>query len=70
MYKDNMTFEQLMEGVEKVVRSYWGRKGEQVVQDNLTCIRRGYEDVFEVPTEVIQDKSLDSGIPASLPVIS
>lgn len=66
----NMTFEQLMEGVEKVVRSYWGRKGEQVVQDNLTCIRRGYEDVFEVPTEVIQDKSLDSGIPASLPVIS
>jgi pyruvate-ferredoxin/flavodoxin oxidoreductase len=35
-----MSFEQLMEGIEKAVRSYWGKRGEQVVQDNLTCIRR------------------------------
>jgi pyruvate-ferredoxin/flavodoxin oxidoreductase len=66
----NMSFEQLMEGVEKAVRGYWGKRGEQVVQDNLTCIRRGYENVFEVPQQVINDKSLDEGVAARLPVVS
>ncbi len=66
----NMSFDQLMEGVEKAVRGYWGKRGEQVVQDNLTCIRRGYEDVFEVPREIINDGSLDSGMPTSLPLAS
>ena len=63
-------FEQLMEGVEKAVRGYWGKRGEQVVQDNLTCIRRGYEEVFEVPRELINDKLLDTAVPTLLPVIS
>ena len=66
----NMSFEQLMAGVEKAVRGYWGKRGEQVVQDNLTCIRRGYEDVFEVPRSVIDDKSLDEDVPTQLPVVS
>ena len=59
-----------MEGVEKAVRSYWGKRGEQVVQDNLTCIRRGYEDVFEVPNDIINDASLDEKTQTSLPVVS
>ncbi len=65
-----MSFEQLMEGVEKAVRGYWGKRGEQVVQDNLTCIRRGYEDVFEVPRTIIDDKAYDVDQPVSLPVAS
>lgn len=68
--RSNMNFKQLMEGVEKAVRNYWGTRGEQVVQDNLTCIRRGYEDVFEVPRDVIENKSLDSGVPSALPIVS
>ena len=52
-----LTYEQLMTGVEKAIRSYWGKRGEQVVQDNLTCIRRGYDEVFEVPKEMIQSKT-------------
>jgi hypothetical protein len=60
-----------MAGVEKAVRSYWGTRGEQVVQDNLTCIRRGYPDVVEVPREVIFDTKLDeAGTGAALPVVS
>jgi pyruvate-ferredoxin/flavodoxin oxidoreductase len=55
----NMSFEQLMAGVEEAVRKYWGKRGEQVVQDNLTCIRRGYQEVFEVPRELIDDASMD-----------
>ena len=67
----NMSFEQLMEGIEKAVRSYWGKRGEQVVQDNLTCIRRGYQDVMEVPRVLIEDASLDEVLASSaLPVVS
>src|SRR5205085_11008828 len=67
----NMGFEQIMEGVEKAVRSYWGKRGEQVVQDNLTCIRRGYQEVFEVPRDIIMDTSLDEvSAPTALPVVS
>ena len=67
--RHNMDIDQLMEGVEKAVRKYWGNRGEQVVQDNLTCIRRGYEDVFEVPEEIKDDLSLDEAVGNELPVI-
>ncbi|MAE65859.1 MAG: pyruvate ferredoxin oxidoreductase, partial [Phycisphaeraceae bacterium] len=66
----DMSFEQLMEGVEKAVRGYWGKRGEGVVQDNLSCIRRGYEEVFEVSRDIVMDKSLDEEASNSLPVVS
>ena len=69
--RHNMSFEQLMAGVEKAVRSYWGKRGEQVVQDNLTCIRRGYQEVIEVPRELIFDAAGDEATAATaLPVVS
>ena len=61
-----MSYEALMEGVERSVRSYWGKRGEQVVQDNLACISRGYTDVMEIPQDLIQDTSSD--IEANRPV--
>ena len=64
-----MTFGQLMDGVEKTVRTWWGKRGERVVQDNLTCIRRGYEDVFDVPREVIEDRRFDASV-RLLPVVA
>jgi pyruvate-ferredoxin/flavodoxin oxidoreductase len=45
--------EQLMKGVEKSLRKYFGKRGEQVIQDNLTCVRRGFEEVMEVPESII-----------------
>lgn len=54
-----LSFEDLMTGVERAVRSRWGKRGEQVVQDNLTCIRRGYEEVIEIPESMITDVTLD-----------
>ena len=38
-----MTDEQVYAGVEKALRKYFGKRGEQVVQDNLNCVKRGYE---------------------------
>jgi pyruvate-ferredoxin/flavodoxin oxidoreductase len=43
-----------MEGVEKALRKYFGKRGERVVQDNLTCVRRGYNELGEIPAEMIQ----------------
>ena len=32
---------------------YFGKRGERVVHDNLTCVRRGYNELKEVPREMI-----------------
>lgn len=48
-----MTDDQVMEGVEKALRKYFGKRGERVVQDNLTCVRRGYQELKEVPRDMI-----------------
>ena len=45
--------DRLFEGVEKSLRKYFGKRGEQVVQDNLTAVSRGYDEVIEVPRKVM-----------------
>jgi pyruvate-ferredoxin/flavodoxin oxidoreductase len=49
-----MSDDVVMEGVEKALRKYFGKRGERVVQDNLTCVRRGYNELGEIPAEMIQ----------------
>jgi pyruvate-ferredoxin/flavodoxin oxidoreductase len=48
-----MSEEQIYAGVEKALRKYFGKRGEQTVQDNLTCVRRGYQETREIPPAVI-----------------
>ena len=48
-----------MDGVKRSLTKYFGSKGAQVVEDNLNAVKRGYNEVFEVPSELIQ-KSGDS----------
>jgi len=43
----------LFEKVEVAIRHYFARAGEQVVLDNMTCVRRGFAEVQEVPRQVI-----------------
>jgi len=49
----DMTEEQVYAGVEKALRKYFGKRGEQVVQDNMTCIKRGYGEMKEIPPAVM-----------------
>ena len=42
-----------VKGVEKALRKYFGKRGEQVVQDNLNAVERGYREVMEVPRDVM-----------------
>lgn len=46
--------DELMVGVEKAVRKYFGKRGEAVVQANLTAIKRGYDEVFEVSRDCMK----------------
>jgi len=50
-----MTDDQVYGGVEKAIRKYFGKRGDRVVQDNMTCIKRGYQEMQEVPQELIQN---------------
>ena len=50
----NLSDEELFKGVEKSLRKYFGKRGEQVVQDNLRAVRRGFDEVFEIPRSVIE----------------
>jgi pyruvate-ferredoxin/flavodoxin oxidoreductase len=52
--ESDMTDEQVYAGVEKALRKYFGKRGDRVVQDNLTCVKRGHGELGEVPQEMIQ----------------
>ena len=49
----DMTVELVEKGVEKALRKYFGKRGEQVIQDNLKCIKRGRDETKQIPEEVI-----------------
>ena len=62
----DLSDDELFVKVEEAVRKYWGSKGEDVVESNLKTIRRGYDEVFEVPRDLIEstiDQESD-GLPA------
>lgn len=59
-----MSDEQVYAGVEEALRKYFGKRGEQVVQDNLTCVKRGYEEMQEVPQEMMHAEPVSNGVPS------
>lgn len=46
---DDMIFK----GVEKALRKYFGKRGDRVIQDNMNCVTRGYNDAKLIPASVI-----------------
>jgi len=52
--QSGMADEQVYSGVEAAIRKYFGKRGDRVVQDNMTCVRRGYEDIKEVPRAIMK----------------
>lgn len=53
--ESGMSDEQVYAGVETALRKYFGKRGERVVQDNLTCVKRGYSEMREVPAETMAE---------------
>jgi pyruvate-ferredoxin/flavodoxin oxidoreductase len=51
--QSNMSDDAVYDGVENALRKYFGKRGEQVVQENLNCVKRGYSEMQEIPRDVI-----------------
>jgi pyruvate-ferredoxin/flavodoxin oxidoreductase len=49
----NMNEDEVYKGVEKALRKYFGKRGDQVVQDNLNCVKRGFGDMKEISAALI-----------------
>ncbi|MBI2467679.1 MAG: 2-oxoacid:acceptor oxidoreductase family protein [Candidatus Rokubacteria bacterium] len=49
----DLSEEAVFEAVERSLRRFFGKRGEQVIQDNMTAVRRGYREVVEVPRAVM-----------------
>jgi pyruvate-ferredoxin/flavodoxin oxidoreductase len=65
-----LTDEQIFAGVEKSLRKYFGKRGEQVVRDNLKAVERGYREVIEVPRDVMLATAEADKAKAALRVMS
>lgn len=39
--------------VEKSLRKFFGKRGEKIVQENLLAVKRGRDEAFEVPPEIM-----------------
>jgi len=49
-----LSAEDLLKGVESALRKYFGKRGERVVQDNLLAVKRGYDELIEIPRGVME----------------
>jgi pyruvate-ferredoxin/flavodoxin oxidoreductase len=48
-----LTDDEVFEAVERSLRRFFGKRGEAVVQENLRAVRRGYQEVIEIPPELM-----------------
>jgi pyruvate-ferredoxin/flavodoxin oxidoreductase len=64
-----LTEEAVFQGVEKSLRKYFGKRGDRVVQDNLLAVRRGYQEILEVPREVMESTAVHDKANAALRVM-
>jgi pyruvate-ferredoxin/flavodoxin oxidoreductase len=51
--ESNMNDDQVYAGVEKALYKYFGKRGDRVVADNLNCVKRGYNEMKEIPQAII-----------------
>jgi pyruvate-ferredoxin/flavodoxin oxidoreductase len=51
--KRELSDEQVYAAVEGSLRKFFGKRGEQVIRENLQAVQRGRDGVFEIPREII-----------------
>ena len=45
--------DEVYRAVEKSLRKFFGKRGDRVVQENLTAVKRGRDEAFEIPRSVM-----------------
>ncbi|MGF1509830.1 MAG: 2-oxoacid:acceptor oxidoreductase family protein [Myxococcota bacterium] len=53
MREKNLSEEQLLKAMRDQIQSKFGSKGARVVEDNMRVIKRGFDNVFEVPAQSV-----------------
>ncbi|HXZ82386.1 MAG TPA: 2-oxoacid:acceptor oxidoreductase family protein [Acidimicrobiales bacterium] len=56
---------ELFARVENAIRRYFGRQGERVVKDNMSCVRRGFDQLKEVPRALIMRGASNDALAAA-----
>jgi pyruvate-ferredoxin/flavodoxin oxidoreductase len=56
--------EEIYRAVEQAMRKFFAKQGEQVIQDNLKAIKRGWQEVFELPRNLIEAAAGEDATPA------
>jgi pyruvate-ferredoxin/flavodoxin oxidoreductase len=51
--------EQLFEKVEQPIRKYFGKRGDAVIRDNMKAVVSGFQQVIEIPREIIDNTPAD-----------
>jgi pyruvate-ferredoxin/flavodoxin oxidoreductase len=51
--ESGMSDDKVYAGVEKALEKYFGKRGRQVVEDNLNCVKRGYNDMQQIPESLM-----------------
>ena len=64
MQEAGFTEEKLFKAIEDQLQAKFGAKGARVVEDNLRVVRRGYDELHELPTEVVdaEEDAMDGGL--------
>jgi pyruvate-ferredoxin/flavodoxin oxidoreductase len=52
----------VFEAVERSLRRFFGKRGEQVIAENMTAVRRGYREVREIPRDAMVDAGAAEGV--------
>ena len=55
LHERHLTEGAVFEAVERSLRTFFGKRGEQVVRDNVAAVRRGYQEVLEIPREIMAE---------------
>jgi pyruvate-ferredoxin/flavodoxin oxidoreductase len=51
--------DELYASIEESLRKYFGKRGEQVVQDNLTCVKRGFTEVNIITPDMSSEMEVE-----------
>ena len=56
-HEQRLSEQELFDGVKKALEHYFGKRGAKVIEENLEAVKRGYQQVREIPQEVISGMS-------------
>jgi len=58
--RSGMGEDDILDGVEKYIRKYFGKRGEKVVQENLECVKHGLKEVQEISQDITHAAETES----------